>query len=238
MKTKLFFIFSLFLTLNPGFAQEDNSAYGILSGYIKDKTSGEALYGSTIYSQEQELGAVSNEYGFFSLRLPKGKSSIQIQYIGYTDTSFVANVSNDLQIVVELEPKTTSLSAVTISSKQPNQNVSELNMSITKLSPSEIKELPVAFGEPDIVKTTQLLTAGVQSSGEGNNGMSVRGGHTDQNLILLDEAIVYNPSHLLGFFSTFNSNAIQDATFLKGGIPSEYGGRLSSVLAVRLEIFR
>jgi CarboxypepD_reg-like domain/TonB dependent receptor/TonB-dependent Receptor Plug Domain len=205
-----------------------------ISGTIKDKKSGEVLYGATLsVAEKKSIGVTANEYGFYSLSLPKGKYTFKVSYVSYNEE--VQTISLDSNVVInwELTDKK-QLQEVVISTKKKDDNLRKPVMGTETLNMAEIAKIPVIFGEKDIIKTIQLLP-GVKSNGEGSNGFTVRGGATDQNLILLDEAPVYNASHLLGFFSTFNSDAIKDATIIKGNSPAQYGGRLSSVLDVKMK---
>ena len=218
-----------FLLLLPGMLNAQTKFS--VSGTIKDKKTGEALIGATIrVSDKPALGTATNEYGFYSLTLPSGTYKLIVGYIGYKEQEL--QVSPDKRSGdVALEPEETQLNVVTIRSKV--NNITSAQMGMEKLDISEINAVPVIFGERDVLKTIQLLP-GVQSVSDGNSGFYVRGGAADQNLILLDDAVVYNPSHLLGFFSTFNSDAIKDVTLFKGTAPAQYGGRLSSVLDVKM----
>ena len=204
-----------------------------LSGSVKDSLTGESLIGAYIVSPQTKAGVITNAYGFYSLTLPKGSYKIRYEYLGYVPQEFEVSLTSDITKNVELKTKSISLKEVVVNGEASNQNVASSSMSIQKLDIKEVKALPVLFGEQDILKTIQLLP-GIKSAGEGNSGFYVRGGTTDQNLVLLDEAPVYNTAHLLGFFSVFNSDAIKDVTVIKGGIPAEYGGRLSSVVDVRM----
>ncbi len=218
-----------FLLLLPGMLNAQTKFS--VSGTIKDKKTGEALIGATVrVSDKPALGTATNEYGFYSLTLPTGTYKLIVGYIGYKEQEL--QVSPDKRAGdVALEPEETQLNVVTIRSKV--NNITSAQMGMEKLDISEINAVPVIFGERDVLKTIQLLP-GVQSVSDGNSGFYVRGGAADQNLILLDDAVVYNPSHLLGFFSTFNSDAIKDVTLYKGTAPAQYGGRLSSVLDVKM----
>ena len=205
-----------------------------LSGYVRDGSSGEAMIGATIYVPQIKSGAYTNEYGFYSLTLPTGKYQVQYRFVGYqTDTTFL-DLLQDIRRDVELQSADASLTEVVISSQIRDENVSSTEMGATQLSIGTIKKIPVMFGETDVLKSIQLLP-GVKPAGEGGTGFYVRGGGSDQNLILLDEAPVYNPSHLLGFFSVFNGDAIKSTKLYKGNMPAEYGGRLSSSLDVRMK---
>ena len=205
-----------------------------LSGTILDAENGEMLIGATIFVESEEKGAAANEYGFYSLTLPAGKYKLTYAYLGFESKDININLSRDIRQNVELQAASEQLEEIVVKGRSPDANVRSPEMSVTKLTVKEIKAIPVLFGEQDILKTIQLLP-GVQASGEGSSGYYVRGGDAGQNLILLDEANVYNPSHLLGFFSVFNSDAISDVKLYKGGIPSEYGGRISSVLDIKMK---
>ncbi len=204
-----------------------------VSGTIRDVTTGEELIGaSTIVKELAGVGVVCNEYGFYSLTLKSGNYTLKTSFVGYNDAVNVLKLDKDIKLDIKLSSGK-ELEAVTVSAKKENQNVSKAQMGVEKLDISEIAKIPVLFGEKDILKTIQLLP-GVKSAGEGNSGFYVRGGASDQNLILLDEAPVYNASHLLRFFSTFNSHAIKDVTLIKGNSSAQYGGRLASVLDVKM----
>ncbi len=203
-----------------------------VSGTIKDKKTGEALIGATIRDVEKAAnGAATNEYGFYSLTLPAGTYKLQIDYIGFKQQQLTVVLDKKTSLDIALEPGDNELKEVTVSSKA--NNIRQAQMGVEKLNIKDINLLPVLFGEKDVMKTIQLLP-GVEPASEGGSGFYVRGGAADQNLILLDEAVVYNPSHLFGFFSTFNSDALKDVTIYKGTAPAQYGGRLSSVLDVKM----
>ena len=204
-----------------------------VSGNVTDEK-GESLIGVNVYNSFKGIGSVTDNYGFYSLSLPQGRYEIIYSYLGYNVHKEEVSLSKDLNISVKLKSETTKLDEVTVSAKRRDQNVSELKMSVVRLQPKTIKKIPVLMGETDIIKSIQLLP-GVQTSVEGSSGFYVRGGNADQNLVLLDESVVYNPAHLFGFFSVFNSDAVKDVELFKGGIPVEYGGRLSSVLDVRMK---
>lgn len=227
-------IITLILFPSLVFAQ----AMHTVSGTIKDKKNGELLIGVTIKVAENlNIGTVANEYGFYSILLPKGNYTLLVSYIGYKEQKHSVQLDKNVKIDLLLEQnseKGESLKEVVISSTKKDKNISGSQMSTETLNIKSIEKLPVLFGEKDVMKTIQLLP-GIKSSGEGNSGFSVRGGSADQNLILLDEAPVYNASHLLGFFSTFNSDALKDASIIKGNSPSQYGGRLSSVMDVKMK---
>lgn len=205
-----------------------------ISGNIKDKRNGEDLIGATVVVVGTSIATSTNAYGFFSMSLPEGKYKIAFQYVGYKtiiqDVDLVANQ----KIEIEIAEEKIELKEVEITAERPDQNVRSNQMSVNKLGIKEISRIPALFGEVDVIRSIQLLP-GVSSVGEGASGFNVRGGSIDQNLILLDEAPVYNSSHLFGFFSVFNPDAVKDVKLYKGGIPAQYGGRLSSLLDVRLK---
>jgi hypothetical protein len=218
------------LITNVAFAQDKV----VLSGTIKDMQSGESVIRATIRIQElPNLGVFSNEYGFYSISLIKGKYTLLVSQLGYELFSQKIQLDSNRILNIQLSAQN-QLKEVVVESSRKNNNLTKAQMGTETLNMAAISKVPVIFGEKDILKTLQLLP-GVKSAGEGNSGFYVRGGAADQNLILLDEAPVYNASHLLGFFSTFNSDAIKDATLIKGNGPAMYGGRLSSVLDVKMK---
>ena len=229
IKTILSFIILCFIFSINSSAQESYTVNGV----VKDSLSGETLIGVTLkFSGKTQLGTSTNAYGFFSYKLTTGTYDLSVSYIGYRTIFKKINISADTKLDLNMVPDN-AIDEIVISSEKRNDNVVNAQMGVAKINLSEIKNVPVLFGERDILKTLQLLP-GIKSAGEGNSGFYVRGGSTDQNLILLDEAPVYNASHLLGFFSTFNSDAIKDVSVFKGGMPAQYGGRLSSVLDIRM----
>ena len=201
-----------------------------ISGTITAQKTGETIIGATI--KAGNTGTTSNEYGFFSLTLPAGSYELEISGVGMQTRKLKVVLNKDMSIPVTLQEASATLDSVTVSASR-GRSISNPQMGIERLTVREISNIPVLFGERDILKTIQLLP-GIKSAGDGNSGFYVRGGAADQNLILLDEATVYNASHLLGFFSTFNSDAIKDITVYKGGMPAQYGGRLSSVLDIKM----
>ncbi|WP_454046140.1 TonB-dependent receptor [Chryseobacterium sp. Marseille-Q8038] len=209
-----------------------------VSGTVKDKKNGELLIGVSVkVSEDPTINVVANEYGFYSLSLPEGNYTLIISYPGYRDFEQQIKVDQNIKLDLPLLPAETEAKAideVVITGIKKDKNLTSAQMGAETLSIKNIEKLPVLFGEKDVMKTIQLLP-GIKSNGEGSSGFSVRGGATDQNLILLDEAPVYNASHLLGFFSTFNSDALKDASIIKGNSPAQYGGRLSSVLDVKMK---
>ncbi len=204
-----------------------------LSGTIKDGKTGETLIGaSLVLDSDPSIGVVSNEYGFYSLTLPKGNYNFTLRYMSFQTKQITVDLdSANVRLNILMDPEQKELKEVTISGK--GNTLKSAQMGMTKLNIQEIKALPVLFGERDVMKIVQFLP-GVEAAGDGKSSFYVRGGGADQNLILLDEAIVYNPSHLLGFFSTFNSDALKDVTLYKGTAPAQFGGRLSSVMDVKM----
>lgn len=202
-----------------------------ISGYVEDSKTGEKLFGVNVYTNSKS-GNVTNEYGYFSFSLEEGKHTIYVSYIGFKTIEKEINVSSNSKVDFKLEEDSFNLNEVVISTTKIENKVKSTEMSVNTLKASTIKKLPAILGEPDVIKSIQLLP-GVSSVNEASSGFNVRGGNADQNLILLDDATIYNASHLFGFFSVFNSDAIKDVKLYKGGIPSTYGGRLSSVLDVR-----
>ena len=206
-----------------------------LSGYMKDAATGETLVGGTVFPEGvTDLSGQTNGYGFYSLTLPKGLYKVVFSYVGYKQQIKTVDLTaGDRKLNVDMVDATT-LGTVEVTAARKDENVKTTEMGTITLSINRIKELPVLFGEVDILKSLQLLP-GVQSAGEGNSGFYVRGGGPDQNLVLLDDAVIYNTGHLFGFFSIFNSDAIKDVTLIKGGAPANYGGRLSSVVDVTMK---
>lgn len=231
MRTKSVILFIAFLlgaiTLN---AQEKFT----LSGYIKDASNGEALIGATIAKQGTQIGASANEYGFYSITLPKGDHVILVSIIGYQTFTFSLNLEKNITKNIELKTEGKDLEEVVVMGEAEDKNIKSTEMGVSKLDIKQINKIPALLGEVDVVRAIQLLP-GVTTMGEGASGFNVRGGNIDQNLILLDEAPVYNSSHLFGFFSVFNPDAVKDVKLIKGGIPSQYGGRVSSILDIRMK---
>lgn len=205
----------------------------VLSGSVRDAGSGETLIGAVVSVEPGRQAASTNTYGFYSLTLPAGKHRVTVSYIGYQSYSEEIDLNSSRRLNVELQGEGNTLEEVVVSAERKDKNVSSPQMGVLNFTMEEVKNVPVVFGERDLLKTIQLLP-GVQSGGEGSSNFYVRGGGGDQNLILLDEATVYNASHLLGFFSTFNSDAIKDVQLYKGGIPSQFGGRISSVMDITM----
>jgi hypothetical protein len=205
-----------------------------ISGYITDASNGETLIGGTVYIDELEGGTVSNVYGFYSLSLQPGSYTVRFKYIGFQDQVRQIDLREDIKINIELATEDTELDAVIVIAEAEDANVTAVEMSTVELDVKTITKMPAFAGEVDIIKSIQLLP-GVSTVGEGASGFNVRGGGVGQNLILLDEAPVYQSSHLFGFFSVFNPDAVKDVKLYKGGIPSKYGGRLSSILDIRMK---
>ncbi len=220
----------LFLLLSSTIWAQQNYS---ISGTIKDESSGETLFGATVFIQNSAIGTTTNEYGFYSITASQGNYTLIISYLGFEDISMEIVLDKDQKLNVELAESTNQLNEVILSTDDSEDiNLRKPQMSVSKLNVATIKRMPAVLGEVDIIKSIQLLP-GVTNNGEGSSGFNVRGGSVDQNLVLLDEAIIYNTSHLLGFFSIFNSDAIKDIKLYKGNIPARFGGRASSVLDVR-----
>lgn len=209
-----------------------------VSGTVKDQKNGELLIGVNVkVAEDPSINVIANEYGFYSLSLPEGNYKVVISYPGYKDFEQQITVNQNIKLDLPLsqqEQVSKAIDEVIITGIKKDKNLTSAQMGSETLNIKNIEKLPVLFGEKDVMKTIQLLP-GIKSNGEGSSGFSVRGGATDQNLILLDEAPVYNASHLLGFFSTFNSDALKDASIIKGNSPAQYGGRLSSVMDVKMK---
>ncbi|CAI8162691.1 MAG: Uncharacterised protein [Cryomorphaceae bacterium] len=201
-----------------------------LSGYIKDAANGEELINASIVNEKSQ-GTVTNVYGFYSLTLPEGKYTFTVSYIGYESIEKTLTLKESQTLDFELTEATNQLAEVEVTAKRLDENLNRAEMSTTQLTAKQIKAIPQFLGEFDVIRSITLLP-GVTTVGEGASGFNVRGGKTDQNLILLDQAPVYNSSHIFGFFSVFNGDAVRDLKLYKGGIPAPYGGRLSSVLDV------
>lgn len=204
-----------------------------LSGYIKDAKNGEDLIGATILIKETGAATSTNAYGYYSITLPQGSYTIIYQYIGYQSISKNIALNANTKLDMELSEEKIQLQEVEVSAER-DANIKSIEMSVNKLDIKQINKIPALLGEVDVIRSIQLLP-GISTVGEGASGFNVRGGSIDQNLILLDEAPVYNSSHLFGFFSVFNPDAVKDVKLYKGGIPAQYGGRLASILDVRLK---
>ena len=205
-----------------------------ISGFVKDTTSGESQVGAVVYVNEISKGTITNEFGFFSLQLPSGNYTIKVSYVGFNTKVIVVNLNKDIKLNLEMSQKSVLANEVVITAEKKDQNVSSTNMGRQEITMDQAKALPALLGEVDIMKTLQLLP-GVQAAGEGNSGFYVRGGGPDQNLVLLDDATIFNTGHLFGFFSVFNSDAIKSVSIEKGSMPANYGGRISSVVDVKMK---
>ncbi len=225
------------------FSQEKSQKVSVdkftLSGYVKEEATGEFSIAASIYLkkkgvEDRRIGATTNQYGFYSITLEKGTYQLFVSYIGFEDFSKEIFLDKDIRLNIAIKEKGVVGKEVEILGEKPDQNIKSTDMGVNHIDIEKIKQLPAFMGEVDILKTIQLLP-GVQSAGEGNSGFYVRGGGPDQNLVLLDEAIVYNTGHLFGFFSIFNGDAIRNVELIKGNMPAQYGGRLSSVLDVSMK---
>ncbi|CAN5150547.1 TonB-dependent receptor [soil metagenome] len=229
-KFRFFFLLLTILFVSESFAQTKFT----VSGTVKDKKTGESLIGAIIRINELKgVGAASNEYGFYSITVAEGDYTISVSMLGYKMQTENLALHQNIKLDLTIGDTSAAMEVVVISGEKRDANVTDPQMGSQKLDIKEANKIPVLFGEKDILKTIQLLP-GIKSGGDGGGGFFVRGGASDQNLILLDEAPVYNASHLLGFFSTFNSDAIKDVNVYKGNQPAQYGGRISSVLDIKM----
>lgn len=218
------------LVAGPALAQQRVT----LNGYVKDKANGEALIGATVFIKEANAGSVTNLYGFFSISVPPGTYGVSASYVGYKPQFSTVTLSQNQRMDFELESAAEELEEVVITAELEQANVRNMEMSTNKLDMKLIQKLPAFLGEVDVLRSIQFLP-GVSTVGEGASGFNVRGGSVGQNLVLLDEAPVYNTSHLFGFFSIFNPDAVKDVKLYKGAVPARYGGRLASILDVRMK---
>lgn len=226
---KNLFVLNLLLIASLAWSQEKKVT---LNGYIRDAENGEVLLGVTVYIPSLQAGTITNDYGFYALTVPKGTYDVQFTYIGYKQVIRTLDLRNNISLNIGMESDAQLIREVVIEEEPLDENVVSVQMSKNSLDMNQVRKLPALFGEVDIIKNIQLLP-GVISAGEGNASFFVRGGSADQNLILIDEAPVYDPSHLFGLFSVFNADVIKDSELYKGGIPARFGGRLSSILDVR-----
>jgi hypothetical protein len=228
-----FLLRTLFLLCFSGVVAGQNFT---LSGYITDGSNGESLIAATVLvkANDKNMGATTNEYGFFSLTLPAGDYEAVVTYLGYKEQRFAVKMTENRKLNVALAEEGSDFIEIIVEAENANSNVTNAQMGVEKLDMATIEKLPMIFGERDVLKAIQLLP-GVKSNGEGQSGFTVRGGAADQNLLLLDDAPVYNASHLLGFFSTFNSDAIKDVSLYKGTAPAQFGGRLASVVDIKMK---
>lgn len=236
MKKKVFFFFYFFLPLFQVIATEPETSGNkvTISGYLKDAKNGEALVGATVYVKDKNIVTTSNQYGFYSVTLLSGSYNIVFSYVGYKDVEKALDLKGNISLNIELEEELQEINEVVIKSENAKSTIRRAEMSVEKLDIKAIRKIPALMGEVDVVKAIQLLP-GVLTTSEGSSGFSVRGGNPDQNLILLDEATVYNASHLMGFFSIFNNDAVKEVKLYKGDIPAQYGGRLASLLDVHMK---
>lgn len=203
-----------------------------LNGYVRDAVNGEELIGVTVYIAGLQAGTVTNDYGFYALTVPPGTYEVQYSYLGYKSVILTLDITKNISRNVEMSSDASMMQAIVVEEKAVDENVVSIQMSKNTIDINQVKKLPALLGEADIIKSIQFLP-GVVSAGEGTSAFFVRGGSGDQNLILIDEAPVYDPSHLFGLFSVFNADVIKDSELYKGGIPARFGGRLSSILDVR-----
>ncbi len=228
MKIRLFILLLLASSYNL-LAQESS-----LSGYVRDASNGEGMIGASIYVKELKTGTQTNAYGFYSISIPSGRYTLVLTSIGYSPLEKIIELDGSQKMDFEMTDEASVLKEVVVKAQREDANVKSLEMSVNKVEMKTIKKMPAFLGEVDVIRSIQYLP-GVSSVGEGASGFNVRGGGIDQNLVLLDEAPVYNSSHLFGFFSVFNPDAVKDVKLIKGGIPSNYGGRVSSILDVRMK---
>jgi len=234
IKSLVLGLLALFLFSNKSNAQNSRTEKVTLSGYVKEASSGETLIGASVYVKELQNGTNTNEYGFYSLSLLPGTYEIEISYIGFETQTQQIDLKESVKLDIEMGTNAQELVEIVVTSEAEDQNVTTTEMSVNKVSIATIEKMPALLGEVDVIRSIQLLP-GVSTVGEGATGFNVRGGSIDQNLVLLDEAPVYSSSHLFGFFSVFNPDAVKDVKLYKGGIPARYGGRLSSILDVRMK---
>lgn len=224
----------LFIILGTVLSPTQAQSVYTISGHITDKESGETLIGATAYVSQLDKGAITNEYGFYSLSIPEGEYELIYSYIGFEDIVKNIDLKANMKIDIELGFQAAELEEIVVVGEPKDKNVTNTEMSVNKLDIRTIQKMPTLLGEVEVLRSI-LLLPGVTTVGEGASGFNVRGGSIDQNLVVLDEAPVYNSSHLFGFFSVFNPDAVKDVKLYKGGIPSRYGGRLSSILDVRMK---
>ncbi len=203
-----------------------------ISGYVRSE-GGETLIAANVFIKEKQKGTITNEYGFYSVTLEKGVYELTASYLGYQSEVIKIDLTKNLTHNFKLKSASITKQEIVVEGRRPDENTKDVGMGRADLNIDQVKSLPALLGEVDVIKAIQLLP-GVTNPGEGNTGIYVRGGGPDQNLILLDEAVVYNAAHLLGFFSVFNADAINNATIIKGGVPAQYGGRISSVLNITM----
>jgi hypothetical protein len=205
-----------------------------VSGTITDGVTGETLIGASVYAEGTQNGMLTNGYGYFNLQVPESCTRVLVQYIGYLTDTISLHGASQTNLSIALTPRTVLTEAAVIQAEGDAPEDRADKLGTLELRPEEARSIPQLFGERDVIKAIQLMP-GVQATSDGGSGFFVRGGGADQNLILLDEAPVYNPSHLLGFFSVFNGDALNNAELYKSGIPARFGGRASSVLDIRMK---
>jgi hypothetical protein len=233
MNTRLLMLLTLCLLLLQTQYANAQQRFSV-SGYVKDQQNGESLIGISVSKAGTSQGTVTNEYGFYSLTLPAGEHELQFSYIGYTPIKMKVSLKANKTLDIKLDKSSSQLSTITVTGNKQEKAVNTLTTSMNRLDIAQMKKLPTFMGEVDVLRSIQTLP-GVNTVGEGANGFNVRGGAADENLLLLDEAPVYNATHMLGFFSVFNPDAVKSINLIKGGFPAEYGGRTSSVLDIRMK---
>ena len=204
-----------------------------ISGHVFDKNNGEYLVGATIYNQLTSDGTTTNEYGFFSISIPVGRCNIECSFIGYTTKEISMPIGKDSILNIGLDRRSIDLNEVLVT-ESTNSNLKNNEFTVERISTKDIRQLPSVIGEPDLIKTLQLQS-GVKTIGDGSSGMFIRGGSSDQNLIIIDEAPIYNPSHLFGLISVFNTDVLSDIKFYKSNMPAQYGGRASAVIDCKMK---
>jgi hypothetical protein len=205
-----------------------------ISGTIYDNKNSEPVIGATLYIKEFESGTITNEFGVFSITIPSALYTINIKALGFDSEQLMIPLVKDTMLNLTLYDQTTQLEEIIVYDESEDHNVTDITMGTDRLNIETMKRIPPLMGQVDVIRSIMLLP-GITTVGEGATGFNVRGGSIDQNLILLDEAPIYNSSHLFGFFTAFNSTAIKDVTISKGGIPAQYGGRISSILDVKIK---
>ncbi len=231
MRALYAFVLVMFCMLIPAV---DAVGKVVISGYVRDAETGEELIGANVVVLENGSGTVTNAYGYYSLSLDPGFYTLVCSYVGYMAERIPLSLGSDQELHIELKESLLELEEVTVIAEAGNANITRVETGSTQLPIHSIRKIPALMGEVDVIKAIQLLP-GVQVTSEGSSGFSVRGGSPDQNMILLDEATVYNASHVMGFFSVFNNDAIKDVKLYKGDIPASSGGRLSSLLDIRMK---
>ena len=236
MVSRIYFfliVITIFFSLDEAKSQETGNKH-IISGYIRNFSNGEALFGATVYIKELNNGVATNSLGFYSLNLEKGNYTIEYRYLGFATELKQVNLIGDSELNIELKESDRELEEVVIIGQIDHSNIEQSEISLNKLDIRTIKAIPAFLGETDILQSIQLLP-GVSSVGEGASGFNVRGGTVGQNLVLFDDAPIFNSSHLLGFFSVFNPDAVRNVHLYKGGMPAKYGGRISSILDIKMK---